>query len=515
MNYDREEHIGKLLDEALQEHLDLYFQPAWHPQETERKLRAKRRRWGWWSGSVAAAAVVFALPFAVQLPSGHGLAVNRDLSAAALPNSLRKQLNHIAKGPFNVNGMVPVYETYPMATPTAHTLTVSGQFNIAGTTGDTVSLTVNNHRQLEGGVMFDQGSPVYQFSGASIQSGTVIAPSGPATKAHYSIGYIGATGINTFSAPGPHVYVTHNNLWSDLYSNVPVAYWRKSPGSPPANRLDSIAGLPSNPNDALLTEEDPSGISQGFITHNGGTTWHAWSLGPQSITNLIAIGNRYWAILNGTLAWSSNGQQWNNVLPLNTNRWQVETYAIDPVNPNILAVSLIPISGDGIGPILETQNGGQSWSEVPNFPSSGSGPTTMVMNSTGDISALINANGPVVVRYSAGSQQWSIFPVPTQANSSGLGQLAATADGDLIYGAPGGDVYEWKKSTNQWLVMPPPKGYDPSGAAAAPLQAIGSDQILVGYPTDWVILVNPSAPSSPTNNTAAAAPTHSKVKANP
>lgn len=489
MSYDGETKVGELLDKALAEEVGLYFQPAWHPQY--RASRQRSRSWRIALGSAAVvAAGVLALPFTVQLPQGSGAANNTNLVAIRLPKALHGQIENVRQGAFQVGSMVPVYGTYPMASPTGHNLILSGNFDIGGSTGNSLSLVLSNQMQIQGGMLFSQGTPVYGFTGSNMQGGTTITSptsAAPAAGLWYSATSVG---INTFSNAGSHVYVTHGNLWSDMVYGRPVPLV-PSPSDPPQDVVDSIAGLPSQPEDALLLEENPAGLSRGFITQNGGYTWKAWQLGTQSISSLIAISNRYWAILNGTLAWSPNGKQWNNILSLNIKRWQVETYAVDPANPQVVSVALIPISGDGIGPVLETLNGGKSWSEVPNFPAVGAAPTTMVMTSSGDIAALINSNGPVVVSYSPKTRHWSLFPVPAQHNDVGLGQLGASANGNLVYAAPNGEIYQWIRQSLKWLVINPPAQLDASGGTATVLQTIGDNQILVGYPTGWAIFVEP------------------------
>ncbi|PSR20722.1 MAG: hypothetical protein C7B45_13620 [Sulfobacillus acidophilus] len=502
MSYDREKQLGELLDQALGEKLGLYFQPAWHPSHA--LSRRRTRNWRIALGTVGvAAAIVLALPFTVQLPHGHGAVSNRTLSAIHLPKRLTRIIAQVSQGPMTVASMVPVYASYPLARPTGHNLSITGTFHINGATGTSLSLLVNNHMQMQGGMIFHNGRPVYVFTGSNPHSGTAInAPNATPVqsedhvKAQWYPG--GNVAIGTFSAAGSHVYVTHGNLWSDM---IPGSndYWIQSPASPPATTIDSIAGLPADPADAVLTEESPSGLSRGFVTTNGGITWQGWGLGSASVSTLIAINHRFWAILNGTLAWSTNGFAWNSILPLNPKNWQVETYAVDPANPEIVAVSLIPISGDGLGPVLETRNGGKTWAEVPHFPAIGAAPTTMVMNTNGDIAALINADGPVVVRYVASQQRWSVLPIPAAPISAGgLGQLAASANGNLIYGAPGGAIYQWIANTDQWLVIKPPPGLDSAGLAANPLQAVGNNQILAGYPSGWAYFYEPVSESTGT-----------------
>ncbi|MCY0879877.1 MAG: hypothetical protein OWU84_13180 [Firmicutes bacterium] len=489
MNYDQESRVGELLDRALADELGLYFQPAWHPKYAVRHRHRWRR--AAIAGATAAVLALMAVPLTVKVPQGHGAVSNPNLAAIRLPRPLSRSLQSVSRGPATVASMVPIYGTYPLATPTGHNLSVTGRFRIGSVVGNAFSLVVNNHMALRGGVLFNSGVPVYEFAGANMRHGTAIRSPKKATPAAGVWGWGGNVSINTFSAAGSHVYVTHGNLWSDMVSDQPSP-WMPSPGSTAANTVASIAGLPSQPNEALLLEESPSGLSRGFITLNGGATWSRWPLGTVSMTNLIAIGHRFWAILNGSLVWSRNGFQWHNILPLNTNEWQVETYAVNPANPHMVAVSLIPISGDGIGPVLETRDDGRTWSEVPHFPALGAAPTTMVMTPHGSIAALINASGPVLVQYTPDSQEWSILPVPIdKAASSGVGQLAATANGNYLYGAPGGLIYQWIHTSGQWLVIDPPTHYRVPGLAAFPLEAIGDNQVLAGYPSGWAIFLEP------------------------
>ncbi|MCL5116734.1 MAG: hypothetical protein M1272_06255 [Firmicutes bacterium] len=519
MSHDREQHLGELLDHALGEEMGLYFQPAWHPKFKARKRRSRTWRIALTSAAVVAAGV-FTLPWTLPLPQGQRAVSNTDLAAIHLPKQLTREVGQVSHGHFGVASMTPVYGTYPVANPTGHNLSVVGNFQIGRVVGNSLSLLLNNHMQIEGGMLFSQGTPVYSFTGSDVQGGSAIPAAGSATPVSGTWYGLEGSSVNTVSAAGAHVYVTHGNTWADLLHK----YWMNSPAAPSAQTVDSIAGLPASPDHALLLEENPSGMSRGFITTDAGHSWTEWPLGSQSVSDLIAIGSRYWAILNGTLAWSSNGSAWHNVLNLNIKRWQVETYAIDPANPSVLSVALIPISGDGIGPVLETQNGGQSWSEIPNFPAIGAAPSTMVMTTNGDIAALINANGPVIVRYSAKTQQWSSFPVPAQNDNLGLGQLSASPNGNLLYAAPGGLIYQWVRQSQVWLVIAPPPGGDKGGLAATPLQSVGNQQIMSGYPSGlWIFYESPvdlktavmqaqaaqtPATSSSSSVTAGPGPTH-------
>lgn len=486
MSHDLDHDLGQLLDEALGEKMGLYFQPSWHP-----KYRAQRRRSRTWRFALTAAGVAFAgvlaLPLTVNLPEGHGSVSNVNLASVNLPHALVRTINQVSTGHFQVASMTPVYASYPVANPTGHDLTLTGNFNVGSSSGDTLSLMLNNKMKMVGGMLFNQGTPVYSFNGSAIGQGAAVPAAAPATPVQGEWLQQDNVGINTSSVAGNHTYVTHGNVWADIVGSS-VQDWMNSPASPGASTVDSIAALPTDPDRALLTEEAPNGLSRGFITSNGGKTWVSWGQGAQSVSNLISMSNRYWAILNGTLAYSQDGRKWDSVLHLNVNKWQVETFALDPANPKIMTVALIPISGDGVGPVLESTNGGQSWQEIPNFPAIGAAPTTMVVTAQGDIAALINANGPVIVRYSPASEHWSVFPVPAAKGTAGLGELAASPGGNLLYGAPGGNIYQWIRASKVWLVVKPPAGLDTSQDAPAPLGAIGNQQVTASYPSGWWIV---------------------------
>lgn len=493
-----ESRVGAAVDRALENDLDLKFNPDWNPA---RVVKSRHRRWkmATWSSAAAAGLFLVAFPLLSSVHKGQVSTGNQALASYSIPVSVRTVLTALNAGKsWSVGGMSPIYYTYPMAVPTGQSLSLSGHFTLNGVSANSLAVQLDNHRHVLGGTLFDQGVPVYTFEGATPSNGVAIAahPTETPVAGEWITGTFSP--INSFAAAGSNIYMTHNNTWT-VMTGQSTAYWATAPGHSTAAQTDTISALPSNPDQALLLEENPSGQSQGYLTFDRGRHWTPWAIGSVAISNLVAMNHQYWAIINGTIMTSHNGSHWTPLLSVNTNRWQVEDYAINPSNPEMIAAALVPVSGDGIGPVLETRNNGQNWSEVADFPALGAAPANMVMSPSGAISALVNLTNPVLVRYSNSRQQWMILPVPGQANNIGIGQLAATPNGNLIYGAPGGYLYQWQRATGTWGFIKPPATISLDTAPATPLQTIGDNQILAGYNSGWYIYVESAAkPASTT-----------------
>ncbi len=474
MSDDVDQRIGEGIDRVLGDHMGLHWDRDWHPGRVVRHRR--RQRWGIAAAGLAAALGVLAAPVTAPVHHAHDALLPSSLAAPRIPAGVRRVLAALGDAHPLVDGMAPVYASYPVAVPTGRNYAFSGPFRWHGLSANSVSIQVNNRQTVLGGLLFAQGQPVYSFSGASPTGGTPIAPPALGTSVYGQWIQGGQTPISGFSAAGSHVYLTRGNTWADIVGGAKT-YWAVSPGQPAATVTDQIAGLPAQPNQAVLMEEGASGLSRGFVTQNGGRTWSPWAMGANTVSDLIAIHSRYWAIVNGTLAESSSGSRFVPVLSLNTNRWQGDTFAVNPANPQMAAVALIPISGDGIGPVLETFTGGKTWQVLPHFPPFGAAPSSMAMTASGDIAALVNLSSPVLVTYRPSAQQWQVLPVPVARSVLGVGQLAEDPQANLLYGAPGGTIYRWVAAQQQWQVIKPPSGAQLSTAPATPLQAIGTQQI--------------------------------------
>ncbi len=496
MKEDFHDKVGEHLDRALGSGMDLYFKSDWHPKNVVKRSRHLR------SIAIAAmAASVAGLLIVPQIsPAGlsHTSTGQKSLAAPALSSSVKTILAEFNDRNVQVMGMSPVYATFPLAVPTGHALTLSGKFTMGPISATSLVLKLDNQRHVVGGTLFSQGVPVYDFVGSNAAGGQAISlhPQCQPLAGHWVAGL--PTSITSFSAAGPYIYITHNNTWAAMNGQT-TTHWAASPGAVSPNAIDTIAALPSAPQDVLLAEEAPSGLSTAYVSSNAGSTWKPWSFGQATFSNVVAMSHEYWAVINGTLQTSSTGMHWTSILPLNTKDWQVEDFAMNPSNPQQIAVALVPVSGTGIGPVLETTNAGKSWRELPHFPALGAAPSSMVMSPSGGISALVNLTNPVLVRYSAHTQQWTAIAVPTTGQQVGIGQLASSPNGDLLYGSPTGSIFRWVKATAQWQVIAAPSPSQAAPSAPYPLQAIGNHQVLAGYDNGWsIFVVNPGSSTATT-----------------
>lgn len=484
MNREWDVEVGNSVDRALSETMDLYFDREWHPETTVKKQRKSRSKWAWAAVSAAAVSAFALVPAAPGI--GRTTSPSHALSAPSLSKSVKAALAQFHATGVAVDNMTPVYATYPMAVPTGHVISLSGSFSIDGQQGTSLALEVSNQRNLLQGMLFNQGHPVYQFQGSHVTRGQKIPITSPTTSITTSAIQGGNRSLSSFVAAGSYVYMTHGNKWLVSHSDH-TAFWLKSPGRP-TNSLDTIAALPRSPQHALLLEQSPSGKSQGFVTTNHGLHWQAWGLGSQWITNLVAMNHRYWSVLNGTLQASTNGTQWQQLLHINTKRWQVEDFAVNPLNSQEIVTALTPVNGNGQGPLLETVNGGKSWKELPHLPALGSAPSNLIMEPNGNIAALINLSRPILVRFSSHRNAWAVTPIPhTHENVSGLGQLAADPQGDLVYASPSGTVFRWRHANSQWQKLQIPHHIQ-TGAPSL-LLAIRNHQIMAGYGKGWYVFV--------------------------
>jgi len=489
-----DDQFGEALDRELGERYGLHFNPDWNPVRRRPMTRTRWQRFGFIAASMAVAGIL-SLPWIEPLPEHHVAIGSPSFSSLNLPVEAASVVTALGgRADYQVEGMTPVYGDYPVDAPTGRALSLSGSFHWRGISGTQLILQLDTEDHVQRGVLFAQSSPVYTFWGDDVQRGRAIPTVLPAQPARGWWFLEGTESLTSFSAAGDHVYVTHGARWADLVGHQ-KDYWANVPRT--ANQAvinATIAGLPTDPLTALLVEELPSGLRLGYITRDGGRHWQAWGLGEQNISGVMSLGSYFWAIFNGSVARSTDGRHWTTLLALNTARWQVESFAVNPANPQNIVVALIPVAGQGTGPVLETTDGGVHWHPMANFPAVGRAPSAMAMNAHQGIVGLVNLNGPVVVQYQPSSRRWQLFPVPAGQSASGLGQLAEAPNGNILYGAPDGTIYEWLTQNHQWVRMNPPPGADPAHAPAQPLQAIGNQQILAGYNHSWYIFWQPANP---------------------
>ncbi len=476
--------IGEALDRAF-DRMGVYWTGQWPPRQDH------FRHWLKWtvSGTAACAAGIAAL-FIPWMPPLHRQQVTVTVPVAsrpALPQTIRNLLRIFSARQVAVQSMVPVYTSYPVVSPSAHSFNLSGTYTIAGVPGTELALVVGQHHQPKSGVLFAGNRPVLSFRverASTLAAVQRIQPAG-APKLLAGKWLVGGTSqLNSFTAAGPWVYASHRGYWTVLTGLAP-AQWNPPPVGQAASNTATIAGLPAQATHALLVEEDSSGLSRGFVSDNQGRSWTPWTLGRVTFSHLVAMYHQYWAIVNGSLRESTNGSTWTTILGVNHARWKVQDFAVNPQDPNTLVASLVPIAGSGIGPVLTTANGGQSWTEIPNFPNLGVAPNDLAVLSNGDMAALVPLAKPVLVEYHQMSQSWQIISVPRQAMGLGTGQLTAAPNGNLVYAAPGGNIYLWSGGPHAWHVIVPPTQTPLNANSASPLEAIGNNQIMAGYQSGW------------------------------
>ncbi len=484
--------IGKAVDSAFDK-LNIHFDSDWVPE------RQGRSRWILWTSLVAtsAAAAVATLFIPWSGPLTHQkVSVNVPVSASpSLPQNVTQTLKLFHASDIQVEGMVPVYASYPVVNPTAQAYAFRGNFRVHAVMGNYLSLVVNRSHEVSHGVLFSSQRPVFAFqikslapSSPTLGNSELITTAPKPSPLAGTWSQAGTSQLGSFTASGPMVYATHEGYWTSI-SGQGNGLWQNPPVGSPASETASIAGLPSAPQHALLVEEASSGLSRGFVTPNAGRSWKPWTLGSVQFSNLVSMNHRYWAIINGSLRESPGGSRWQSILSVNPSKWQVQDFAVNPAHPNMLVASLVPIAGSGIGPVLTTTDNGRHWHEILNFPNLGVAPTDMAVLPNGDVSALVSLQKPVLVEYHQSTKQWQMIAVPRQAMGVGSGQLTAAPNGNLVYAAPGGNIYVWNHSLASWQVINAPANAPLNSSPANPLEAIGDQEVMAVYPSGWYYFV--------------------------
>lgn len=483
-----EERVGRALDRAF-DRMGVTWDPEWRP------TMVKPKRWR--TVAVTAVAGVAAAVTALLIPGGpnrlerHRIAVQLPLTtSAALPQAVARLVQNWHGQGVDPDGLVPAYGAYPLLRPTGDEMTLTGRFHVDGVSGTRVALLLSRgENHVLQGVLFSHQNPVltYQAGGAHRAELHVVHPAPAPTALAGQWSKAGNVQLQSFTASGPLVYATHGPDFTVL-TGLGTAYWNPPPGRG-AFRSATIAGLPSDPSQALLLETDAQGFTQGYVTADQGQHWVPWALGHVRAANLVSMQHRFWAIINGNLEESPQGTTWHRILTVNDRRWQVANFAVNPQNPAMVVASLVPIAGNGIGPVLVTHDNGRHWNVIPDYPTLGLAPTDLSVLPNGNVVGLVALARPVLVEYHHLRHAWQIIRVPRQASVRGTGDLTAAPDGNLLYGAPGGTIYRWAHEPATWQAISPPSGVRPGGGAPTPLEAIGDQQVMASYPGGWYYFV--------------------------
>lgn len=483
--------VGPALDRAF-DRMGVTWDPEWRP------TMAKPNRWRVVAFAAVAglAAAVTALFVSTGPPrlERHQVAVEVPLTtSAALPEAVARLVHGWHGRGVEPDGLVPAYGAYPLLRPTGDQMTLTGTFRVDGVVGTRVALLLSRGEdRVLMGVLFKHGSPVLTYQaggpgGAARLSVVTPAPSPTALSGQWD--KAGSAQLASFTASGPLVYATHGADFTVL-TGLGMAYWNPPPGASGSPfRTAAIAGLPADPSRAVLLETEASGLTEGYVTGDQGRRWVRWALGPARASNLVSMRHRFWAIINGNLEESQQGTAWRSILTVNEQRWQVADFAVNPQNPEMVVASLVPIAGNGIGPVLETRDNGRRWSVVPDYPTLGLAPTNLSVLPNGNVIGLVALPRPVLVEYHHRRGLWQIIRVPREASGRGTGDLTAAPDGNLVYGAPDGAIYRWDHRQAAWQAVSPPPGVRAGSGAPNPLEAIGDQQFMASYPTGWYYFV--------------------------
>jgi photosystem II stability/assembly factor-like uncharacterized protein len=246
------------------------------------------------------------------------------------------------------------------------------------------------------------------------------------------------------SASQNHIYalLSNNTLYASTNNGQTwIMDWnfQSTPGITPS----SIAASPNNPSEVFVTFGSSNGISYGFVSYNGGTTFTRY-------TNLTQVSkvrfnkyqpNELWIAGGATIYYSSNG---GATFLTHPNIWDLHNMAIDPLMEGVA----FDIADQGI---YETTDYGNSWFSVngnlENFLSYGVSASTngqLILSSMQDYSTLASHNGGA--SWSYGSLTNPVYPTEgsvtyvNHGNSSmvyayfpGDGQLAVSNNGALDF----------------------------------------------------------------------------------
>lgn len=493
-----EHQIGQSLDRTF-DRLGLFWDPSFQPRAAMARRQWKRRLAAMGAlaaaGSFAVAASFFLHPRRAPSQALRAAA----LVSPRLPQSVVQLLHSTQAQDVAVQGSEAVFASYPI-NPSGRSWLLAGRFQANGIAGDHLSVEVDNSNRLQSAVLLRQGQPVAtMIPPLALAAYTNSRPLPLSLDVHPTIPAVTATAplpgtwvsggpgrIESFAAAGPLVYLTRKGAWTALQPGR-QSYWDPLPGHLSGDAV--IAALPAAPTTALLVVQTGQG-PRGFVTTDGGHHWQAWDFSPTSVQQIVAMGNQFWAVIDGSLSVSTNGQDWRTILPLAGTGWEVRDFAVDPEDPAISVVSLDSAASGALGPLLESSDGGLSWREIPNYPALGKTPADMVMLPGGKVAALVNLTVPVVALYSPEVSQWQVLPLP-QGTLAG-GQLGATPDGHLVYAPPQGPLLYASLTPAEWWVLPDPTAQPGPVHLVA---AIGNQQVMAAFPHQWRIFVYSGEPT--------------------
>jgi hypothetical protein len=455
---------GELLDHVLGEH-GLHF-PRGFDAFTYRSRRRRSARYGFGVGMAAAALLVAAA-------YGRPNAVPVRLAPTAAPSS--GPHNPWVRAGLVAEASLPAWarlDTRPL-----QETSYRGHVLINGLQASLV-VALDGQRGTSEALAFDGNEPLWYVQGSDPQP-VAAAPVMGRANGYWVAG--GSTSLTSFSAAGQDIYITHGEEWALLNGQMDV-HWGLDPS--PTAVEGQVAALPADPARALLLTESVTGTEQLYLRTGMAAPWRAEPLPASPITQLVALKHQFWALANGGLWVSSDGQHWT--LRYRPPRgFTVATFAAGQNGGQvILAASLVPAGQAGVAPTLLSTNDGRSWRNIGLPWPNGTAPTQMVVTPSGFVAALLPGPPALLEEWQGSGPGWRVIPLPDTTDEAGT--LTAFANGDLLYAGPHGALYRWGGATGSWIRLPS----GPAGQRAPNLlMAIGNTQAVVSYPNGWWVLV--------------------------
>jgi hypothetical protein len=457
---------GKLLDKALDQ-LDVRFPPDFDPRAYQPRRSSSGMAWK----AAVAAGILLALG-----TLSHGW-------WASTPGSPGKSL--AGRAPTQSPVKMRSFEASPGLPLWVDTNQPAWQLVVtrSSRTGLEVMRAVGNgHPALSVGLL--KGRPVFVERGRGPRR-SVTTPVGTPLAGSWVAG--GNTALDSLAAAGNYIYLTTGNQWAVMNAPGIPSTWNPVPDA--SATWSWIQALPGAPATAVLLTEDPGGQQNLYWRKTLTGPWMRENLPGSPVTELVAAGDRFWALAGGRLVVSPDAHTWTALFTPPPG-FAVTTFAVDPVGSGEIALALAPNQGPGVGPILLSRNDGLTWRTLPPAWPSGR-PTSLVLDSLGDVGALMGSPGPVVIeRWDNVTGTWQILALPPTADLSRPGLIGALSQGDLVYADAAGHIYVWTLPRGVWHALP-----RAPNAASVPtlLMGIGTHQVLASYPGTWTIFVTASS----------------------
>lgn len=463
-----------MLDESLSRlHLD--FDREWTPAAHRPRRRSLASvPFGW---KASAAALLLLAAGAISRP---GIAGLMGPSHAAASGS-----GQTVKSPWP--GLLPsaVIPAYASTTAKAGTeTTYLGRLSWQGPLTDAVVSVNAGASQMAVG--FRGSRPIWDTVGHQVHNIAPAAVMAPA-PGHWQAG--SNRPLTSFTAAGPYAYVTSGSEWAVVDGGA--SHWAAAPG---VNVVRSqIAALPSDPTSSLLLTEDAGGTQALYVRRGLQASWTPITLPGVPVLETVAVANEYWVLAGGSIRVWTPTSTWKT-LYAPPSQFVVSSFAVSPSGARIV-VLLAPSSGQsGVGPMLVSNNGGQTWATIRLPWPNGSNPQSPVLEPNGAVAVFLPGPPGLVEQYSPATHGWTILPTPVPS-SSGTGALGANGNGNLLYSDGAGQIFRYVQKAAAWQALPALPG-GTGGQPTPLLMGIGTDEVMASGAHGWYVFV-PTAAAAP------------------